>query len=67
MSDKKITVSCSYSQKVNLGNYETADIWHSESRDLDPEASQEVVDRMRAHIFENVKRTVIEQVKKLKQ
>lgn len=54
MSERSITVSASYSRKVNLGNYESKDYWHSESRELPADSSQEQVDAMRAHLHKTV-------------
>lgn len=54
MTERSITVSASYSRKVNLGNYESKDYWHSESRELPADSSQEAVDRMRAHLHKTV-------------
>lgn len=61
--DNKITVSASYSRKINLGKYEMAEVWHSESRELPIDTSQEVVNAMRLHLYESVKRFVENEVK----
>ena len=67
MTERSITVSASYSRKVNLGNYESKDYWHSESRELPADSSQELVDRMRTYLMKTVVAFVEAQVEEAPQ
>ena len=62
--ERTITVSASFSRKINRGNYESVDLWTSESREMPANVDQSVVDAMRGHLMKNCEAFVNELAKK---
>jgi hypothetical protein len=62
--DLKITISRSYSRKINLGNYETADFWASYSQEIPADSSSDLKELTSNLLFTNAKLDVQNAVNK---
>lgn len=61
----KQTISRSYTQKVNLGNYESADFWAMRSMEVPGDATNEQLRLVSEQLFEEARKDVQDQLKAL--
>ena len=66
MEDLKIKISRSFSRKINLGNYETTDVYASYTEEVPKETSLEEQRELSRRLFNQAREDVEEQVKEIK-
>ena len=62
MTDKKLTISRSYSRKVNCGNYETRDYFAAYSLEVDADTDKDSQQIISADLFESARQSVEESI-----
>lgn len=66
MSDYKITISRSYTRKINLGNYESADAFANYSEELSADTPQEEIKLKSRELFEMAKEDVLDVINQIR-